>query len=165
MFKWIGSATALLALIVAAPLSAQTCVPYAFAPAGKCEATQQDITRWLPTQPISVTVDGTPIVLDPSTSPPVFLKNGRTYVELNAVFNALGLALSWDGANQRITASKDDLRFTLHQGYAYAYKYIRGRETPYLTMGSATAGWASPFIAYIPGKFWNRRSSLLAVMR
>lgn len=150
-------ASAALLVTLAAPGAAQTpCVVFASAPAGKCEATRQDISRWLPAKPISVVVDGQAIVLDPATSPPVFIKNGRTYVELNAVFSALGMTLGWEQSSQRITATRDDLRLVLHQGYAFAYKQLRGRDTPYLTLGNASSGWASPFIAYTPSREWKR---------
>ncbi|MBL8297056.1 MAG: DUF4127 family protein [Rhodanobacteraceae bacterium] len=163
MFKLLCYVATLLTVLSASPLRAQTvdpipstCVPYADQAAGKCEAVEQDITRWLPATPISIVVDGTPLVLDPNLSPPVFIKNGRTFVELNAVFNALGLTLIWDQTLKRITATKDDLQLTMYQGYAYAYKRIRGREAPFMTLGSAPSSWTSPFIAYVPGKRWNR---------
>jgi iron complex transport system substrate-binding protein len=70
------------------------------------------------TASINVFIDGAPLVMD---TPPI-IDQGRTLVPLRAIFEALGAEVNWNGANQSITASKDDLSLYLQIGSRNAVK-------------------------------------------
>jgi len=50
------------------------------------------------------------------------IENGRTLVPLRAIFEALGADVSWDGATQTVTATKDATQIKLQIGVKTAYK-------------------------------------------
>ena len=68
-----------------------------------------DFTPIIPTIPIEVFVDGTEVVADVS---PV-LRDGRTFLPLRAITEALGAEVHWDAANQQITLSRGTQRAVL----------------------------------------------------
>jgi len=37
---------------------------------------------------------------------PPLIVEGRTFVELNAIFNAMDISLQWDGSTQKVTGTK-----------------------------------------------------------
>ena len=67
--------------------------------------------------PISVTIDGTPIHFD--VQPTII--DGRTMVPLRAIFEALGATVEWDGDTQTVTSFKTDTIIQLTIGDANLY--------------------------------------------
>jgi uncharacterized protein YkwD len=67
---------------------------------------------------ISVTIDGTPVVFD---VPPTIVEN-RTLVPVRAIFEALGIEISWDDRTKTVSAFKGDTTITLPVGKNIAYK-------------------------------------------
>ena len=53
---------------------------------------------------IQVFLDGRGILFD---QPPI-MKDGRTFVPMRAIFEAMGAAVEWDGDTQTITGTKGD---------------------------------------------------------
>lgn len=70
------------------------------------------------TAAIKVFIDGAPLVMD---TPPI-IDQGRTLVPLRAIFEALGAEVNWNGADQSVTAIKDDLSLYLKIGSRNAVK-------------------------------------------
>lgn len=78
---------------------------------------------------IGVTIDGKQVELTQS----LVIQDGRTLVPLRAIFEAMGMTVSWDQATQRITATNDTVTIKLtvgnnvatvgndKSGYIYSY--------------------------------------------
>lgn len=74
------------------------------------------------TRPITVTVDGDPVVFD---QPPVIL-DGRVMVPMRAIFEALGAQVNWEVGKQVVTAAKNKNTIKLSIGSDHAV--VNGRE-------------------------------------
>ncbi len=61
-------------------------------------------------EPLQIKVDGT--TLEPDVPP--MIEEGRTLVEMNAVFSALGADLTWDAETQTVRATKDHIEIILN---------------------------------------------------
>ncbi|AWL11979.1 N-acetylmuramoyl-L-alanine amidase [Saliniradius amylolyticus] len=72
----------------------------------------------------------------PTFEVPPLIVEGRTFVELNTLFTAMGIALTWDGETQKITGTKDGTVIELWIGSTTAY-----------VDGQSTTLDAAPFIA------------------
>lgn len=68
--------------------------------------------------PVAVLLDGAPLVFDV----PGEIRDGRTFVPLRGIFEALGATVTWDGASQTVTA-------------------VRGADSLKLTVGSRVVEW------------------------
>ncbi len=60
-------------------------------------------------QPISVVVNGRPLVMDVSP----IIRSGRTLVPLRAIFEALGASVEWNDATRTITGKRAETMITL----------------------------------------------------
>ena len=69
----------------------------------------QPIPNPPPAEPISVTLNGTALTFN---APPI-IADGRTLVPMRTIFEALGAAVSWDGATKTITVAKGDTTIVL----------------------------------------------------
>gem|GEM_PF-1846276 len=129
----------LFLVLISTQLHAQSCVPNATSPAGKCEAIEQDIAGFQAASgAIDVYVDGQKVnsVVAP------FIKGGRTYVEMAAIFRALNADVRFESMPiGRITAVRDDLSLTMHLGYLWGNKTLRAMQASYFKMDAA------PFLA------------------
>ena len=63
-------------------------------------------------EPLQITVNET--ILEPDVPP--FIEEGRTLVEMRAVFSALGAELTWDAEAKTVTATKNELEIFLTIG-------------------------------------------------
>ena len=105
MLKSLITMLLLLALSTT-QLHAQTCVANATNPAGKCEAIEQDVAAFQAASgAIDVFVDGQKV----ASAVAPFIKNGRTYVEMAAIFRALNADVRFESMPiGRITAVRND---------------------------------------------------------
>lgn len=129
----------LLLALTTTQLHAQTCVANAINPAGKCEAIEQDVAGFQAASgAIDVYVDGQKV----ASAVAPFLKNGRTYVEMAAIFRALNADVRFESMPiGRITAVRNDLNLTMHLGYLWGNKTLRAMQASYFKMDAA------PFLA------------------
>ncbi|WP_345551260.1 DUF3370 family protein [Microbulbifer aestuariivivens] len=97
------------------------------------QVTSRDADAILATQqPVAVNYNCSSLSFD---VPPLIVE-GRTFVELNGIFAAMGIGLQWDGATQKVTGSKDGTTIELWIGSTTAY-----------VDGVAVTLDAAPFIA------------------
>lgn len=73
--------------------------------------------------PIQVTLNGEKLVF---TQPPIVVE-GRVYVPFREMFEKLGATVSWDGENQVVTATMDDLEVKIERGH---WVYVNGNWVP-----------------------------------
>lgn len=66
---------------------------------------------------IKVFLNGLEIEFDVSP----YIKNGRTMVPFRAIFEALGVDISWNGVNRTIMATNDTTQIYIEIGKAFAY--------------------------------------------
>jgi len=125
-----GLTGVLLALALALPSTAQAqCV------AGVDETTVRPIAGYFPQQAVTVLVNGQPL---PYQSVAPFMINGRVFVEMAALYNALGLAITFDPAPaSKLTGTKDDLKVVTCLGTRTAYKTIYGLNAGTIAMSAA----------------------------
>jgi len=91
------------------------CVLVAFCFAGSFSfaATDNPSAR----EDIKVFLNGVEIEFDVAP----YIKNGRTMVPFRAIFEALGVEISWDGINRAIMAANDTIQIYIEIGKSFAY--------------------------------------------
>ncbi len=121
----------LLALVglLASPVASAQCT------AGQDETTVRPIAGYFPQDPVQVYVDGQVL---PYQSVKPFIINGRVFVEMAALYNALGLGITFDPAPAyRLTGTKGDLKVVTCLGTRTAYKTIFGINAGTISMSAA----------------------------
>jgi hypothetical protein len=103
--------------------------------AGENETTVRPIAGYFPQDPVQVFVDGQPL---PYQSVKPFIINGRVFVEMAALYNALGLGITFEPAPAyKLTGTKGDLRVVTCLGTRTAYKTLFGLNAGTISMTAA----------------------------
>jgi len=131
---------ALLALcgMLLAPEASAQCT------AGLDESAVRPIAGYFPQDPVQVYVDGQPL---PYQTVKPFIINGRVFVEMAALYNALGLGITFEPSPvYRLTGTKGALKVVTCLGTRTAYKSLFGLNAGTIAMSAAA------FIAQEHGK-------------
>lgn len=119
---------ALMGFLLSSEASAQC-------PAGQDESSVRPIAGYFPQDPVQVYVDGQVL---PYQSVKPFIINGRVFVEMAALYNALGLGITFEPSPAyKLTGTKGDLRVVTCLGTRTAYKSIFGIDAGTISMSAA----------------------------
>ncbi|HEX5748565.1 MAG TPA: stalk domain-containing protein [Archangium sp.] len=128
LYGFVGLALALTTALASSTSHAQC-------PAGVDESTVRPISGYFPQDPVTVLVNGQPLTYQ-SVAP--FMINGRVFVEMAALYNALGLAITFEPSPAyKLTGTKDDLKVITCLGTRTAYKTIYGLDAGTISMSAA----------------------------